>query len=86
MLLMTLLNGRCRILNYTGKNEGKIRGFMNDFDPEGFFNDIRMVSLDSDNVNLDPFDDLLKDKHFEPPLKLFDQAFEMYRTALSEIL
>lgn len=86
MLLMTLLNGRCRILNYTGGVAGKIRGYLNDFDPDGFFDDSRMLSLDSASLDLSVFDNLLEDASFEPPRQRLEEAFQVYRSVLSEQL
>lgn len=86
MLLMTLLNGRCRILNYTGERGGKIRGYLNDFDPDCFFDSSRMLSLDSGQLDLSIFDKMLEDVCFEPPRELLENAFQTYRSVLSEYL
>jgi len=86
MLLMTLLNGRCRILNYTGERGGKIRGYLNDFDPDGFFDSSRMLSLDSGQLDLSIFDKMIEDVRFEPPEELLENAFKTYRSVLSEYL
>lgn len=86
MLLMTLLNGRCRILNYTGDKGGKIRGYLNDFDPDGFFDSSRMLSLDSGQLDLSIFENMLEDVRFEPPKELLENAFQTYRSVLNEYL
>jgi len=86
MLLMTLLNGRCRILNYTGDKGGKIRGYLSDFDPDCFFDSSRMLSLDSGQLDLSIFDKMLEDVRFEPPKELLENAFQTYRSVLSEYL
>lgn len=39
VLMQTILNGNNVIINYTDPNNGKIRGFINDVDKEGFYND-----------------------------------------------
>lgn len=83
VVLMTLLNGRCRILNYTGAKSGKIRGYLDDVDPGGFFGENRMVSLDSGNLDLAVFDNLLADGRFEPPQQLLEKAYQTYRAVLS---
>ncbi|NNJ71533.1 MAG: polysaccharide pyruvyl transferase family protein [Kiritimatiellales bacterium] len=84
MLLMPLLNGRCRVINYTGDQSGKIRGYLNDFDPNGFFDSRRVLSLDAGEWDLSIFDNMLQDDCFESPDGLLDKAFQTYRTVLAE--
>lgn len=86
VLLMGLLNGKCRIVNYTGTKKGKIAGFLHDFDPDGFFKDRRMISLDSEEWDLSIFDNMMADECFNPDPKLLEAAFDTYRSVLADLL
>ena len=84
VVLMTLLNGKCRILNYTGTQTGKISGYLKDFDPSGFFNATRQVSLTSDALDLSIVDGLATDERFEVPTERLESAFQVCRSILRE--
>jgi polysaccharide pyruvyl transferase WcaK-like protein len=85
-VLMALLNGRCRIVNYTGSEKGKISGFLTDFDHQHYFGSERMVSLDTAAWSLSAFDDLVSDTVFVPNMERLQIAFDTYRNALAACL
>jgi polysaccharide pyruvyl transferase WcaK-like protein len=86
ILLSAFLNGHCRIVNYTGATKGKISGFLNDYDPEGFFNDRRMVVLDGEVPSIDKFDVIVSQDCFKPSNQKVEAAFDTYRSVLSAYL
>ena len=83
VLFMTLLNGRCRILDYTGE-KGKIRNYLEDFDSTDFFGK-RVLALDSPPSDFHIFDQLEQDETFQPSKPLLEDSFEVYRSVLREI-
>jgi len=83
ILLMALLNGRCRIMNYTGTAAGKICGFLSDFDPDSYFTSDRMLDLDSAPLKTSFVNGLVSDKIFPVPEALLNNAFGTYRSVLT---
>ncbi|QHI68066.1 polysaccharide pyruvyl transferase family protein [Tichowtungia aerotolerans] len=82
ILLMTVFCNHCRIVNYTGKQFGKIQGYLQTVDPTGFFKRGRMVSLPDENLSTSFVDDLLGDEPFELNPSCFSEAVDVYRKAL----
>ena len=82
-VLMALLNGRCRVLNYTGKNTGKIAGFLQDFDPDDHFDSSRVLSLDQPDAFEPILQNALSDSLFAPPDETLEAAFGTLKTALA---
>lgn len=86
VVLMAILNGRCRVVNYTGSQAGKIAGFMADFDRQRYFGRGRMVALDAEEWNLSAFDNMTTDGVFVPDAERLDGAFDTYRQVLAGCL
>ncbi len=55
VVMQTILNGNNLIIDYTGKKEGKIYGFLSDVDTKGFYAN-RRYCMDSENtLNIETF-------------------------------
>ena len=54
-----------------------------DFDPEGYFGQNRMLALDSGDLDLQVFDNLLGDEGYQAPTNLLEEAFKQYRDILA---
>jgi polysaccharide pyruvyl transferase WcaK-like protein len=60
VVIQTILNGNNLIMNYTGKNTGKIKGFLNDIDGGEFYKS-RMIDVhEMDTVNVDEYIEKLR--------------------------
>ncbi|VGO15604.1 hypothetical protein PDESU_04189 [Pontiella desulfatans] len=75
-LLMSIVNGRCILLNYTGENEGKTAGFIRDYDTAGFFDSRHMIQL-CESASLDGI------SFFESSSELFGLDAGLLETARS---
>jgi polysaccharide pyruvyl transferase WcaK-like protein len=86
VVLMAMLNGRCRVVNYTGSQKGKIAGFLADVDRQGYFGPDRMVALDAGEWSLAVFDNMTTDAAFVPDMEHLETAFSAYRHVLTDCL
>jgi len=82
IVLMVLLCGRCRLLNYTGSSQGKIMGFLRDCDPSGFFNGSRAVSLKDTGIDDHLLLGIDQDDVFHVDKDIMDRHMAVYRDAL----
>lgn len=65
VIMQTILNGNNIIVNYTDPNTGKIRGFLNDVDINGFYKERILNIQTEEDVNIDHFVSILKEQqHF----------------------
>lgn len=64
VVLQTVCSGKNYILDYTEPNKGKIFGFVQDIDTEGFYDDryicIQSTNVDASKINFDSCDEKLK--------------------------
>jgi len=82
-LLMSLLCGRCRFVNYTGATGGKIRGYLQAIDPAGFFDAKRVLSLGGGDKKSFSVDHLLADEQFVVEERRLLSKIETYRQVLA---
>lgn len=86
VVLMSLLNGRCRILNYTGSGQGKTAGYLCAVDPAGYFDASRLLNLDTEELRLSIVDNLPDPDAFEAPADRLNADFETCRNVLRTVL
>ena len=72
-------------MDYTEPNRGKIAGFLNDIDPEGFYSD-KYICLQSDEILNFKFSAITFEKTFSPAKQLVDSKLETYTNCLKMLL
>ena len=85
VVLQTMVNGKNFVLDYTEPNRGKIAGFLNDIDPEGFYSD-KYICLQSDEILNFKFSAITFEKTFSPAKQLVDSKLETYTNCLKMLL
>jgi polysaccharide pyruvyl transferase WcaK-like protein len=86
ILFMSLLNGHCNILNYTDPSYGKISGFIQEFDRNGYWSDSRHVHVSQGEYNMCIASNLMDSKRYSPPLDELNVRFARIRNILKQLL
>ncbi|VGO15595.1 hypothetical protein PDESU_04180 [Pontiella desulfatans] len=83
VMLMSLLNGKGRILNASSGCASDIRDFLKIVDPSGFWGPERMFSLEQGKPDRSFFLRVINDEVFEPAYDRLEHGFESYRAVIA---
>lgn len=85
VVFQTLVNGKNFVLDYTEPNKGKIAGFLNDIDQQGFYLD-KYICLQTDEISTSKLLATSFKKNFSPEKELVNSKMEIYIDCLKKLL